>query len=130
MKSVSELVSDLCDVVNYMTSLIPYNEARTHFLGIVNDTIDFLRHEHPGIDINKENNGLSEIHFLPVCTKCRTVINDTVNFEYLDNVPDDSDRVVIPREYRISPHKCDKCGAVFTSIIIPTQLPFEELRRK
>lgn len=57
------------------------------------------------------------INFLPVCSRCRKIIDRTIGIDEMQYGVPYSD---------ISPRVCPNCGAIFTTIHIPTRLPFTE----
>ena len=72
-----------------------------------------------------------EINFLPVCSNCRSILDDyNINIEY-DFTPFSKDNRYpwvktnyTPRGY-IKPCKCPRCGVIFDCITMPT-LPFKK----
>lgn len=73
----------------------------------------------------------AEISYLPVCTNCKNIIFDVIDIEYPNEYyyEDGSGRHRLIQEFEIKPHKCKHCGRVFTSIQIPTKLPFDNRQR-
>lgn len=66
------------------------------------------------------------IIFAPICSKCKHIITDEVNykedeksFDYL------SMNYNLYREYEIKPYKCSNCGTVFRSIVAPGDFPIK-----
>ena len=73
----------------------------------------------------------AKILFLPVCSKCRQIIYDTIDYKTevaglirvnIHN-PDIKEIRAMPAKL-IFPHQCKNCGAVFENITMPTKLPF------
>lgn len=70
---------------------------------------------------------MAEIRFLPACSFCGAVL-------WEEEIDYGRDETVLwrppniydpgPPQHIISPGKCPKCGAVFTSITIPGKLPY------
>ena len=69
----------------------------------------------------------ARIEFMPVCSKCHSIIFGRIACE--DDGPICIDRDGYPRlwipNYRISPVRCPVCKTKFDSIVAPTRLPFE-----
>ena len=77
------------------------------------------------------------IQFLPVCSKCKQVVWDTVDCRF--PTPEEvtiktgdfgGDKIKVMESAEIYPYQCKICGAVFRNISIPTKLPFPTERYK
>lgn len=72
-------------------------------------------------DLNGEKSEkLAEITFLPVCSRCRKIINKEIKYE--EHYAGSS----FYKVHEISPFTCPTCNAFFTSISMPQRLPFKE----
>ena len=73
----------------------------------------------------------AEIHFAPICSNCGNVIFEEINFIGDETFYSDN-RVICNMNHTIVPHKCPKCGHIFTRIIMPCKLPYtyENLKLK
>lgn len=60
------------------------------------------------------------IAFLPVCSRCKSIIYDEVNCSQDEIILMSSGAPLLPY---ISPFKCPNCGEVFDRIVMPTKLP-------
>ena len=59
---------------------------------------------------------MAEINFLPVCSNCKQIIHETIDYEeHADTYP----------SYTITPGVCPHCGERFDSITMPRRLPFK-----
>ena len=67
------------------------------------------------------DDNFAEIVFRPTCSKCRNIIYGNVDVQY-SNCGD-----VLVKESHIEPEQCPHCGRIFTRIVIPSKLPFNEL---
>ena len=69
----------------------------------------------------------AEIHFVPICSKCRSLIYGEVNFSYSTAM--NLAHAVYLEEYEITPHKCECCGRTFKTIIMPNGFPYHYEKR-
>lgn len=72
---------------------------------------------------------MAEIKFLPVCSNCKRIIYETVDYGYpefsdIDYI-DDSKYIRISPKRAISPNCCPYCDIHFDMIMMATELPFE-----
>ena len=72
------------------------------------------------------------ISYLPVCTNCNTIIWDKIDYKEPDLEIEQNSRHLnysALHSGEVQPRKCVNCGAIFTSIEIPTKLPFDNRRQ-
>lgn len=69
---------------------------------------------------------LGSIVFAPICSKCKNIITDTINY---NEEPESFDyptmNYILNRKYTITPYCCPNCGTIFKSIAIPTRFPIK-----
>lgn len=73
---------------------------------------------------------MAEIYFLPVCTNCRTILDDQYISveEEITKIPVQEQVFGLKRCY-IHPIMCPECHEPFTAISMPSKLPFAPMRR-
>lgn len=77
--------------------------------------------------MNNKEKLTAKIVFMPTCSYCGYKLeNQTIDFaeeQLEDSYP--ITNAIFPRSYEFTPKTCPSCRAIFNSIIIPTELPFE-----
>lgn len=72
---------------------------------------------------------MAEIRFLPVCSNCRNVITEEIDWrEDADYIPYGNNLNIFDgfKTHHIVPSICPHCNCIFTKITMPAKLPFEE----
>ena len=70
------------------------------------------------------------IIFAPICSKCKHIITDKVNYKENEKSFDyPTMNYNLNREYEIEPDKCPNCRTIFRSISTPSDFPikFEDM---
>lgn len=76
--------------------------------------------------MNKPNDGFATIQFMPVCSKCHSVIYDVIDYKEVTEYMNLIDRNKLAVKSRsIYPAVCTNCGSYFESIVIPRKLPID-----
>ena len=73
---------------------------------------------------------IGSIIFAPICSKCKHIITDKVNYKEDEKSYDyPTMNYNLNREYEIKPDKCPNCGTIFRSIATPSDFPikFEDM---
>lgn len=74
---------------------------------------------------------MAEIRFLPVCSACRTILDDQ-EIDYrpciseIEHAPNTEHSAL---EHEIIPNRCPKCGEYFERIVLYTDVPVPPTRR-
>lgn len=71
---------------------------------------------------------MAEINFLPVCSNCRTILDDQL-IDLAENVTLHGQPAYAVKDYSIVPRFCPKCREYFSSITMPTKIPFQPTRK-
>ena len=66
---------------------------------------------------------MAEIQFRPICSNCKQIIYDKIDFGYDEDAV--CDKVKYPHNYWMTPIECPNCGELFEMIIMPRNLPFQ-----
>ena len=104
-----EAIAALIDLEKSIVQHWVYDPARKTYYGIAIDkAIATLGNMEPPKNIPE----LSDIQFMPVCTKCGSVLYEDIDCIVEDTIP------------HINPRVCPTCGCPFTSITMPTKLPY------
>ena len=64
----------------------------------------------------------AEIQFVPICSKCHSLIHGEVNFSYSTAMA--LSRIASLKEYEITPYKCECCNRIFKTITMPNIFPY------
>ena len=68
---------------------------------------------------------MAEIHFMPVCSNCGTILTDMVYVDAeAEPIPYANDDLYAPMYVEVHPRRCPRCNHIFSSILMPTKLPF------
>lgn len=68
---------------------------------------------------------MAEIYFMPVCSNCGAILTRMVYIAAeAESVPYANDELYAPMNVEVHPRRCPRCNHRFTSILMPTQLPF------
>ena len=67
---------------------------------------------------------MAEINFLPVCSNCRTILDDQLIDFIEDEIHNESPYVLL-KNFHIVPKFCPKCKEYFSLITMPTELPVQ-----
>lgn len=73
---------------------------------------------------------MSEINFLPVCSNCRTILDDQLIDIAVEETSDfECAKYVERRSVSVVPRLCPKCREFFTCITMPTKIPVQPTRK-
>lgn len=74
---------------------------------------------------------MAEIRFLPVCSSCRTILDDhEVNYQScIEDIEYAPNHLKSELSYEIVPNFCPKCGEHFERIVLYTDVPFYPERK-
>lgn len=68
---------------------------------------------------------MAAILFRPVCSKCDKQLHLLIDCKEEAIAIDNAPQSMYDEDYRITPERCPYCGEYFTSIQMPTSVPFD-----
>ena len=74
---------------------------------------------------------MAEIHFMPVCSNCGTILPGIVYVDAeAEPIPYANYELYAPTYMEVHPRRCPRCNHIFSSILMPTKLPFRSYKSK